>query len=168
MNPSNSNLSLIVRLPNWVGDVVMALPTLHALAELGLNLQLVGQRWAGDLLAAMNMPVCSLEDGFWQTSKKLAKMTEHKKALLLTNSFSSALMMRIAGKAVIGYKTDGRQCLLTSGLSKPTVQQHEVDYFWSIARHASQYWFPELPWANEPPVKPSLQLHRGKSGYVRK
>ena len=160
MKPSTSDLSLIVRLPNWVGDVVMAVPTLQALAGLGLNIQLVGKRWSGDLLAGMNMPICSLEDGLWKTSKKLAGMTEHKKALLLTNSFSSALMMRIAGKAVIGYKTDGRQFLLTNGLSKPTEQRHEVHYFWSIARHACQYWFPELPWASESPAKLSLPLHQ--------
>ena len=36
---------LIVRLPNWVGDVVMSLPTLWHLHHHGYALQLVGKRW---------------------------------------------------------------------------------------------------------------------------
>lgn len=152
-------LSLIVRLPNWVGDVVMALPALQALSNLGLELQLVGKPWIADLLAATNLPLISLKNGIWETSKTLAKITETNKALLLTNSFSSAFMMRIAGFQTIGYKTDGRQFLLTAGLAKPTAQYHETHYFLSIAQFASQFWFPELTWTQEQPTTLSLPLN---------
>ena len=43
---------LVLRLPNWVGDVCMALPALSALEACGLALRPVGARWAADLAAA--------------------------------------------------------------------------------------------------------------------
>jgi len=51
---------LIVRLPNWVGDVVMSLPTLWHLHHHGYALQLVGKRWAVPLLAGCGWPVHTL------------------------------------------------------------------------------------------------------------
>jgi len=51
---------LIVRLPNWVGDVIMSLPTLWHLHHRGYALQLVGKRWAATLLAGCGWPVHTL------------------------------------------------------------------------------------------------------------
>lgn len=50
-------MKLIVRLPNWIGDVCMALPALQALDAAGARLHLIGKRWAADLLAAHHWPV---------------------------------------------------------------------------------------------------------------
>ena len=47
--------SLIIRLPNWVGDVIMALPALQSLQQSGIELLLFGKPWANDLLAATGM-----------------------------------------------------------------------------------------------------------------
>ena len=41
---------LIVRLRNWVGDVVLGVPTLLRLQQAGHDLRLVGKGWARDLL----------------------------------------------------------------------------------------------------------------------
>ena len=42
---SPSAPALIVRLPNWVGDVIMSLPALDRLQAAGFTLKLVGKRW---------------------------------------------------------------------------------------------------------------------------
>ncbi len=142
----------MVRLPNWVGDVIMAFPALQAMKQGGIELQLLGKPWINDLFAATDMPLIALEKKFWQTTKKIAKTADFDKLLLLTNSFSSALMGRLAGKAQIGYKTDGRRWLLTAGLVKPHMQ-HEVEYFWNLTRFASECWFPQMSWPEQIPSK---------------
>jgi heptosyltransferase-2 len=149
--------SLIVRLPNWVGDVIMSLPALQAMQESGIELLLYGKPWINDLLAALNMPLFSLTKQFWQTTTKMAEMPSDK-TLLLTNSFSSALMARLAGKKAIGYVADSRRLLLNAGLSKQP-GKHEVNYFWDIAKFASQHWFPALPWPDNTPNKITLPIN---------
>lgn len=153
----NTHPSLIVRLPNWVGDVIMSLPALQAMQQSGIELFLCGKPWVNDLLAATGMHLFSLSNKFWPSTKKIAEMGGHKKSLLFTNSFSSALMTRLAGKATIGYKTDGRGLLLKASISKSPAQ-HEVQYFWDIAQFASQHWFPSLPWPDQIPERVSLPL----------
>ena len=51
---------LIVRLRNWVGDVILAVPMLQRLADAGFDLQLLGKGWASDLLAGHGWPVHTL------------------------------------------------------------------------------------------------------------
>ncbi len=149
--------TLIVRLPNWVGDVVMALPALQAMQDSGIEVLLHGKAWAGDLLAATGVHFLPLSKSFWQSTKRLAGAKSSDKALLLTNSFSSALMTRLAGIAPIGYKTDSRGLLLKASVAKQP-EQHEVQYFWDIARFASQHWFPSLQWPQEIPARITLPL----------
>lgn len=146
--------SLIVRLPNWVGDVIMALPALHALKACGIELSLVGKPWIVELLAACDMSLFPLATGFLAKRNQLATIpTAH--TLLLTNSFSSALVAFLANKHVIGYRSDARQALLTSSIKKNS-QQHEVEVFWTIAKFAANHWFPSLNYAKS--IQPSLHL----------
>ena len=51
---------LIVRLRNWVGDVVLSVPLLQRLDAAGYQLQLLGRAWAQDLLAGPGWPVQTL------------------------------------------------------------------------------------------------------------
>ncbi|MBA2653119.1 MAG: glycosyltransferase family 9 protein [Tatlockia sp.] len=141
--------SLIVRLPNWVGDVMMTLPTLQTFHQQGIELQLFGKPWIKDLLATSNFPLHSLESGFWSNRKKLAAIPNDK-VLLLTNSFSSALMARLAHKKIIGYTTDNRRVLLNAGIAKRP-HLHEVQYFWEISRFAAKHWFPLITWPEQIP-----------------
>ena len=76
--------SLIVRLPNWVGDVIMAMPALNAMHEMGIDLHLIGKPWAKDLLSGTNWPVITIEKSALKTSRKLHRMHINK-VLLLTN-----------------------------------------------------------------------------------
>lgn len=153
---SNRELTLIVRLPNWVGDVVMALPALQALQHSGLTLHLIGKPWIKDLLVGTGLNLISLPNGFWHSIKTLMRL-DSSNMLLMTNSFSSAFMARLAGKKIIGYKTDGRSLLLHAGMVKKE-GQHEVQYFWDIAGFTLQTWFKGLKWPKKLPKKISLPL----------
>lgn len=149
--------SLLVRLPNWVGDVVMALPAVQAMQQLGIELHLLGKPWIIDLLGAMNLPLLPLGQTFWQTKKTLTTLSGVDKALLFTNSFSSAALTRLAGFSTIGYQTDKRRLLLSAGIDKSPAK-HEVEYFWDIARFACDYWFSQRQWPESIPQKIHLPI----------
>lgn len=156
-NNDHTRAALIVRLPNWVGDVVMTLPALQALQKCGIELFLFGQPWMLDLLSATGKNLFVITNDFWQNTAKIANVSTADKALLLTNSFSSALMARLGGKLPVGYKTDGRRLLLNAGLVKPPAQ-HEVQYFWNIVRFAVEHWFPKIEWVEPIPTRITLPL----------
>jgi heptosyltransferase-2 len=150
-------LSLIVRLPNWVGDVIMALPALEAMKQLGVKLQLFGKPWAKPLLAGTGLDVFPITDSFWRNTFAMHQLRTYQKTLLLTNSISSAVMSYLAGKKTIGYKNDFRELLLKRSLAKPS-HHHEVQHFWNMAQFACQYWFPNIEWPKTIPSQLTLPI----------
>lgn len=129
--------SLIVRLPNHLGDACMSLPALDCLAQQQVELTLVGRAWAKELFAAYPWPVAVLAGGRRAHLSVLrslrAQGPQAREALLLTNSFSSALEFRLAGLRPAGYTTDGRRLLLSRAFAVPPA--------WSGAMHTVQYYF---------------------------
>jgi heptosyltransferase-2 len=115
---------LLVVMPSWVGDAVMATPSLRVLREL----------LPGAYIAALMRP--GIDDLMRGTSyfdevhvgrasgvmgpKRVASQLrprQYDTALLFTGSFSTALITRIAGvPRRVGYDRDGRSLLLTDGL----------------------------------------------------
>lgn len=135
--------ALIVRLHNWIGDVVVGLPALQLLAAQGIPLQLVGKGWAGSLLAGHGWTVHRLPAGLrprvalWRGLRPQAadRAPQGIDALLLATSFSSALECRLAGVRAIGYATDHRRGLLARPLPPPT-EGHALLGYWQLAcRH---------------------------------
>lgn len=138
-SPSPVNLAtdvghLIVRLPNWLGDTVMALPALRALrAGLdGRRITLAGP-WA-PLLAGQG-----IADGCLayprSARKRLAAVREVRglrvdSALLFPNSIESALAAWLWGaRWIVGYATDGRGRLLSHPLPPPIPRRHQIDEY---------------------------------------
>lgn len=131
---------ILIRLPNYVGDTVLALPAINHLVDHGFRPVLVGKRWAADLLSAWQ------GDG-WQVHPYPARLRERiallrqlrhehaisrECALLIPNSFSSAIEARLAGFAATGYRADARGWLLRRGLTK-AAGRHEMDAFLDLA-----------------------------------
>lgn len=140
-------MNLIVRLPNWIGDVCMALPALQALDASGVSLHLIGKRWASDLLAAHHWPVTSVPKSLMAGAAILRSLPvdSSRRGLLFTNSLSSAAAFRLAGIAALGHRGDGRSLLLGRGLSRPA-GLHEVEVFWRLACAAADWLgVPALP-----------------------
>ena len=150
---------LAIRLPNWVGDVVMAVPTIQQLQECGFVLRLVGRSWAKDLLAGMNLPVTPIPNGIVAASRVM-RTIKINHGLLFTNSLSSALSMRLAGIRAIGYRTDWRRFLLHATSVKLLGNgQHEVEYFWQLGKLATECWgLPGRRWPESPPPRIHLPL----------
>jgi len=153
----SDDLQLSIRLPNWVGDVVMALPTIQQLLRSGFALHLLGRGWAKDLLAGLNVPVTPVPKGILAAGRVM-RATGMKHGLLLTNSLSTAISMRMAGMQSVGYRTDSRSLLMHAALKKPQ-GLHEVEYFWRLGKAAIDSWGPaSITWPAVPPAQIHLPL----------
>jgi heptosyltransferase-2 len=106
---------LLVRAPNWVGDVVLSLP---ALRDLRRNfprsrLEVLARPWVADLYRALP-EVDGLLESRGLRADVDAIRGRYDAALLLPNSFASALLVWVAGVPERwGYATDARGPLLT-------------------------------------------------------
>lgn len=118
---------VLVVLPSWVGDTTMATPSLRLLRESlpGAVVLGLGRPGMDELLAGSDL----VDDVMTADARSLlgpAKVASRLKparadaALLLPNSFSTAMTVRLAGIPIrVGYDRDGRGLLLTHGLSAP-------------------------------------------------
>ncbi len=123
--------TLLVRAPNWIGDAVMATPTLTALRA-GFpraRIAVLAQPAVADLLAGHPAVDEGLVDdhrgahkgpaGRWRLASEI-RGRGFDAALLLPNSFDSALVAALARVPTrVGYRTDARGLLLTAALSPP-------------------------------------------------
>lgn len=134
---------LIVRLRNWVGDVILGLPALKLLAEHGYDLRLVGKGWARPLLAGHGWPTVT-RAGTWrervaqlralraQAAQSDRAFDRRENALVLPTSFSAALEMRLAGLRAVGYAQEARAMLLAR--SEPIAYGgHALTSYWELA-----------------------------------
>jgi len=153
---------LAVRLCNWVGEVVLSLPTLRRLAAAGYSLELIGRRWAVELLAGSGFPVsvrpAATLDAIRQfRALRRARGASAPPALLLTKSFSSALEARLGGWRPIGYARDARSWLLARAVPLPRFA-HASHAYWHLA---SAFLGADAPYPTEVGLQPSAgQLAR--------
>jgi heptosyltransferase II len=152
---------LAVRLCNWVGEVVLALPTLRRLEAAGYDLQLVGKGWARALLEGTGWPVTTRPRGMLAAARQLAGLRRQfatstaagvpPTAFLLTKSFSSALEARLAGWNPVGYARDGRSFLLARAYALPSFA-HASHAYWHLA---SRFLGSDAPYPTAVALTPS-------------
>ena len=134
---------LIVRLRNWVGDVILGVPALQLLQSHGYQPVLVGKGWAPALLAGEGWPSHQRPDGLQACAAQLRALRREARlldtgfdrrdnALVLPTSFSSALEMRLAGLQAVGYAQEARGLLLRR--AEPiTYGGHALTSYWGLA-----------------------------------
>jgi len=129
---------IAVRLPNWLGDSVMALPALAAIraARSAARIELIG-RWA-PLLAGQGVAdaAVSYPRGFAERRRFARALASDPPdwALLLPNSMESALAARWWGaRARVGFDADGRRPFLTHPLPRPAPPRHQVEEYGLLA-----------------------------------
>jgi heptosyltransferase-2 len=147
-DPMNASRILIF-IPNWVGDVVMATAALSAIRRHFQTSRIIHvmRHYVGDVLAgaALADEMIFLPPGglgrHWALIRQLRQI-QFDLAILLTNSFRSALIARMAGASRrIGFARDARGWLLTDAL-KPRRAGNEyvpvpaLDYYNQLARAA--------------------------------
>src|SRR6266550_216081 len=133
---------IIVRGTNWVGDAMMTLPALRELRRLfpDAHITLATRSWAKGLFTGAEF-VDELQiidrrgiRSFFQQVRAWRK-GRFDLAILLTNSFQSALVAALTGIPVrIGYASDGRARLLTNAIEQPEWRstRHEIFYYLRI------------------------------------
>jgi len=118
---------VVVRLPNWLGDIVMALPALGAVraAFPGARLAAAAPAPLVPLLAAVpgvdEALALSAARGYARVRADVTRLAagSFDLAILFTNSFGTALSAWRAGVPERwGYRADGRRLLLTRSVSR--------------------------------------------------
>jgi len=141
---------ILISIPNWVGDVVMATPALRAIRRRYPDARIthIMRPYVAEVLAgtgfADEIVFWPGSDGGRQSSISLIRHLRDRRfdlAVLLTNSFRSALTMWVARVTRrVGYARDGRGWMLTDRLTAPRVRGRYVpipalDYYNQIARY---------------------------------
>jgi ADP-heptose:LPS heptosyltransferase len=123
-------MKILVRLPNWLGDMVMAVGAVHQLPFFfpDAEVSVVAKKGIHDLLSFF--PAFKHEfvfdkseykgpKGLWQFGKKIRSTERFDLFVSFPDSFSSALMGYATGaKQRIGYRNEGRNILLTNAYPK--------------------------------------------------
>lgn len=135
---------ILVRAPNWIGDAVMATPSLTALRRFFETAEIV--LLAKPAVAALFEQhsdidrVIVYEDpgrhsglsGLWRLSREI-KREQFDLAFLLQNALEAALLAFFAGiPKRIGYATDGRRLLLTRSMKKKIPTPHRSDAYLAL------------------------------------
>ena len=130
-----SNERRIIRAPNHLGDLVLALPALHAATPADVVLPRTLAPLAA--LAKLDGRLIELEPGtagFIRAARQL-RHGRYPSGVLLTPSFSSALMFALGGVARRrGLATDGRRLLLQDALARTAAAgRHRASlYYWLV------------------------------------
>lgn len=143
-SPGEKPLRLLVVCPSWVGDAVMATPALDrlrgelpgayigALVRPGIDRVLAGAGFFDEVHVERASGVMGPK---FVAAK--VRPRRYDTALLLTNSFSTALIARIAGvPRRVGYDRDGRGLLLTDRI-RPEKREGGG---WAIVPAVNYYW----------------------------
>jgi heptosyltransferase-2 len=123
---------VLVVQPSWVGDAVMATPTLRAIRHLYPDAHIsflmkrnikpicAGMPWADKLITyRAGKTRKKAGKGIFDVAARL-RAAKFDLAILLPNSFQTALVCKMANiKQILGYERDGRGFLLTDRLLPP-------------------------------------------------
>lgn len=132
---------MIIRIPNWLGDAVMAYPAIARYAEnypekrialMGTPLALSVYENAPGGFEHIPFDRNGAGGGVTGLLRAAAALREHRfgEGWLLTNSFSSALMFALSGvKKRTGYAMHGRGPLLSHPRQPPTPPLHQASAY---------------------------------------
>lgn len=124
-------MRILVRLPNWLGDMVMSAAFLQAVENCfaGDEVSVIVKKGLADLLpffppTAHRFVFDKKEyaglTGAWRFGKEIKATERFDLFLCLPDSFSSAAMGAATGATTrVGYRGQGRAFLLTEGFDKP-------------------------------------------------
>ncbi len=140
---------ILVRMPNWIGDVIMALPALEALKSNfpSSSLSVLARPWVKDILEThpavdLLLPYNSTGRGLSRLkgivgTARVLRREKFDLAILFQNAFEAALLSAMGGiRYRVGYDTDGRGVLLTHKVRRKGggPKGHHVEYYMEILK----------------------------------
>jgi heptosyltransferase II len=125
---------VIVRLPNWLGDTVMAVPALRALRGACPDVHLAAAGpWVGVLAEQGLVDVLVTYSRGWAARLATADTVRRlgaEVAILLPSSLEAGLSAWYWGAGRrIGFDTQGRATILTDAVPLPRPRQHQIDEY---------------------------------------
>ncbi|RYF79878.1 MAG: hypothetical protein EON98_14110, partial [Chitinophagaceae bacterium] len=123
-------MKILVRLPNWLGDMVMSVGVLHQIPHFfpHAEVSVIAKKGIHELLdffpPVRHRFVFSKDEhngmkGVWKFGREIRRKEKFDLFVSLPDSFSSALMgYGTKAKKRIGYKKEGRDVFLTSAFAK--------------------------------------------------
>lgn len=128
---------LVIRLRNWIGDVILSVPTLRRLEREGYELHLVGRGWAGDLLEGFGWKVHKVPGSRLEHIRLIRRLRRElgpdTPALTFPYAFSSALEFRLGGLPAVGFRTQQRGWLLRRSVERPR-GLHTLEEYWALGQ----------------------------------
>lgn len=133
-------MKILVRLPNWLGDMVMAAGAMRQLPEIfpGAEVSVIVKKGLHDLLSffppTAHQFVFSKEEykglrGAWRFGKRIRRTERFDLFISFPDSFSSALVGYATGaKKRVGYRKEARDILLTNVYAKPKNRHRAEEY----------------------------------------
>jgi heptosyltransferase-2 len=168
---------IIVRCPNWVGDIVMATPVLDCLSANFPNasMTVAVRRYARGILqdGPWFDQIIDADDktfgGLYQVVRNI-RQTKPDLAFLLPNSFRSAMTLWLGGaKSIYGYRRDGRALFLDGGprakrKHKQILPIPMTDYYLEICRSLNL----SMPDSTKPSLFIGDELYDKGQGLLKK
>jgi heptosyltransferase-2 len=145
---------VIVRLPNWLGDTVMAVPALRAIRNGWPDAAvLLAGPWAQALAGQGLADTLVSYPRSWRGRLATADSVRAFRgdlAILLPNSFEAAMAARYWGaRRRVGYAVGGRALLLTDRV-RPAPRLHQVDVYLGLVEHLGLPADMPVPWLTQP------------------
>lgn len=172
-------MKIVVRGTNWVGDAVMAIPALRELRRVfpDAEITLHTRSWAQGIFQDAEfidkiLPFEGEKAGFKTVAaeSKILRAEKFDLAVVLPNSFQSALMTRLGNvEKRFGYATDRRSFLLTDALPVPLWknERHEIFYYLNVIAEVEKKFFGATKvWENEPRF--NLNVSKDRKMQARK
>ncbi|MBI3583848.1 MAG: lipopolysaccharide heptosyltransferase II [Nitrospinae bacterium] len=144
-------MKILIRCPNWIGDVMLSIPSLSLVREIfpSAHISILIKSNLSPLLEGnpdIN-EIISFNPDLMSVSEKLKfyrglKDKNFDLAILLTNSFESALSAYLAGiKERVGYNKDMRGIFLTKKIPMPSrksPRMHQSDFYLTLIEAISR------------------------------
>jgi len=137
-------MSTVIRSPNWIGDGIMCLPAIRAYKTHfpDERVAVAAKRYLAGIYQGIPGidEIIQLPDR-WTFGAVVSILGELRKkrfdrGILFTNSFSSALVFRLAGiTPCTGYARDGRGWLLHDKVPRADMSEHHQHYYLKIIEH---------------------------------
>ncbi len=162
--------NILVRVPNWLGDTMMATPAVTAIRKTfpRAKLTILAKPAYVEFWKAFSGvdQVITLDKGFWATVSQLRER-QFDAALTLPGSLSSAFLLFAAGIQVrTGWGGEGRDIFLTQVVPNPrSRQKHLVWEYLELVRQGLEKAAPMKTFSLSAPV---VQKSKTQAGHLLK